>query len=362
MSLSMIISCGGTGGHFYPGLSIARECQASEKTVRLYVAGKHSVSQQQYAAKYNIEADIGKAIGFPSQKWKLPLFFLVFLWTTFTSLLYLLKHRPKAVLVMGSFASVPLGLAAVMTWTPLYLHEGNTVAGRANRLLSRFSRRLFLSFPIINSGLIKCPVDEVGMPIRPELENFDQENKKFKEKCGFDPQVPLIMVFGGSQGAMKINEALYESLGLIQAEIQLLHLTGQEDNKVYEEKARAAGVSAQIMTSTDKMGDYYMAADLIVCRSGASSLAEIALFGKPTLFIPLKIAAENHQFHNAELARKAGAAEILIEGELSGAKLASAMESLLRDKLAWGTMSEKMIGISRKNVAKTLLKTIYSSC
>ena len=141
----MIISCGGTGGHFYPGLSIARECLKQNIEVRLYVAGHHSESQKAHAAGFNIPADIGKAIRLPTQKWKLPVFAIVFAWTTFTSILYLLKHRPKAVLVMGSFASVPLGLASVITCTPLFLHEGNTVVGRANRLLSKWARVLYLS-------------------------------------------------------------------------------------------------------------------------------------------------------------------------------------------------------------------------
>jgi UDP-N-acetylglucosamine--N-acetylmuramyl-(pentapeptide) pyrophosphoryl-undecaprenol N-acetylglucosamine transferase len=358
----MIISCGGTGGHFYPGLSIARECKEKQTPVRLYVAGMHSKSQQEYASKYDIEADIGNAIRLPSQKWKLPFFALIFMWTTITSFFYLLKHRPKAVLVMGSFASVPLGLAAVMTFTPLFLHEGNTVTGRANRLLSRFAKKLFLSFPIINEKLIQCPTEEVGMPIRPEIENCQKESICFKEKLGLDKSLPLLMVFGGSQGALKINNTLYESLSQIQVKFQLLHLTGQADNSEYIKKAKEAKVPAQIMTSTDNMAECYMAADLLVCRAGASSLAEIAFFGKPTVFIPLKIAAENHQFHNAEIAQKTNAAEIILEDDLSPKSLASAIDLILENNETASKMSENMAALCRKEVAQTLVKTISSSC
>ena len=355
----MIISCGGTGGHFYPGLSIARECKKQEIPVRLYVAGKHSVGQKECAAGFDIEADIGRAIRLPAQKWKLPFFAIVFIWTTITSFFYLLKHRPKAVLVMGSFASVPLGLAAVMTFTPLFMHEGNTVVGRANRLLSRWGRRLFLSFPIINRNLIKCPIEEIGMPVRPEIEDYEPSGK---EQCGMDAELPLLMVFGGSQGALKINNSLYDSLPLIKEKFQMIHLTGQQDNSEYETKANDAGVRAKIETSTDKMADYFQAADLIVCRAGASSLAEIALFGKPVIFIPLKIAAENHQYHNAEVAVKAAAAEIILEDDLSAEKLSEKINMLLNDRDRLTEMSENMSNLCRKEVTQKLVKTLITSC
>lgn len=358
-TFSLIISCGGTGGHFYPGLSIARECKKQDIPVRLYVAGKHSKSQKDCAAGFGIEADIGRAIRLPQQKWKLPFFTLVFLWTTIISFFYLLKHKPKAVLVMGSFASVPLGLAAAMTFTPLYLHEGNTVVGRANRLLSRWGRRLFLSFPVINRDLVKCPAEEIGMPVRPEIEAFESSGK---EQCGMSTGLPLIMVFGGSQGALKINNALYGSLEFIKEKFQLIHLTGQPDNSEYSAKAEAAGIAAKIETSTDKMADYFQAADLIVCRAGASSLAEIALFGKPVIFIPLKIAAENHQFHNAQVAVKADAAEIIIEDDLSAEVLANKINALLAEKDKLTRMSANMADLCRKEVAQKLVKTLITSC
>ena len=355
----MIISCGGTGGHFYPGLSIARYCKDEGIPVRLYVAGKHSQSQKECASGFEIEADIGRAIRLPRAKWKWPFFFLVFCWTTLTSFFYILKHRPKAVLVMGSFASVPLGLAAVMTFTPLFLHEGNTVVGRANRLLSRWARQLFLSFPIINSRLIKCRMEEIGMPIRPEIENT---SKVTKEECGFKKDLPLLMVFGGSQGAMRINECLYKALPDVKEKLQLLHLTGQADNSDFIKDAQAKTEFSKVETSTDKMADYLQAADLIVCRAGASSLAEIAFFGKATIFIPLKIAAENHQFHNADLAARGDAAEIIKEDDLSPEQLAEKINTIFGDPAKQKQLAENMSNLCRKQVAQKLIKTLITSC
>ncbi len=212
-SLSLIISCGGTGGHFYPGLSIARQCLKQDLTVRLYIAGHHSQNQQKQAQNFNIQSDIGTAVRLPNKLWKWPYFLIIFSWTTFTSMIYLLRQKPKAVLVMGSFASVPLGLAAVLTFTPLFLHEGNSVVGKANRFLSRWAKKLYLSFPVINAKVVHCEMQEVGMPIRPEIENAPAEtSENCKTNLGFAVEKPLLLVFGGSQGAMRINNALYDSL------------------------------------------------------------------------------------------------------------------------------------------------------
>lgn len=360
---SMIISCGGTGGHFYPGLSIARECKNQNINVRLYVAGHHSESQKEQAAKHEIEADIGKAIRLPNQKWKLPFFAIVFGWTTLTSIFYLLRHRPRAVLVMGSFASVPLGLAAVLTFTPLFLHEGNTVVGRANRLLSRWAKALYLSFPIINARFIKCRMEETGMPIRPEIENCPKESQdECKEKLGFNKELPLLLVFGGSQGAMKINNALYDSLKLTNEKFQLLHLTGQDDNSEFQKKADDADIKSSILKSSAEMQDCLRAADLIVCRAGASSLAEIAFFRKTAIFIPLKIAAENHQFHNAELALNANAGKILKEDDLTPESLAGEINNWLTEREKWQEMSQNMGSLRKVNVSQSVIKSITSSC
>ncbi|NQZ56911.1 MAG: UDP-N-acetylglucosamine--N-acetylmuramyl-(pentapeptide) pyrophosphoryl-undecaprenol N-acetylglucosamine transferase [Lentisphaeraceae bacterium] len=361
---SIIISCGGTGGHFYPGLSIAREFAEQGANVRLFVAGKHVVSQQKQAESFNISADCGRALRLPKAKWAYPFFMVMFAWTVLQSVFYLLQKRPKAVLVMGSFAGVPLGMATTMLGIPLYLHEGNTVVGKANRFLSRWARKLFLSFEVVNGRSVKCESTEIGMPLRPEILKYrpDSDTKKWKEQLGFSSDLPLLMVFGGSQGAMKINKAFYESLALIKSRFQFIHLSGQQDNSYFEECARRYSINARIETSTDKMAEYIQAADLFVCRSGASSLAELIHFEKSALFIPLKIAAENHQVRNAQLAQKAGAAEILLEDELSGEVLAEYLNTWLEKPQDWHEKAGKMACLSRKSVSKTLVKSIVSAC
>lgn len=361
---SIIISCGGTGGHFYPGLSIGREFKKQDAKVRLFVAGKHGESQKKVAATHEIEADTAKAIQFPTNKLLLPWFAIVFTWTCVKSFFYIMKYRPSAVLVMGSFASVPLGLAAVSTRTPLFLHEGNTVIGKANRLLSKWAKKLFLSFPALNDKQLKVKTDIVGMPIRPELVNYDaEESKETIKKClGFDENLPLLLVFGGSQGAQRINENFYKSLPEIKGNFQLYHLSGKEENTEFEELAKTRGIKAKIQKSTENMSDALRAADLVICRAGASSLAELAWFKKTALFIPLKIAAENHQYHNAKLAEDIGGGMILTENDISPDKIGEIVSAWLCDPAAWLIKSKKIGELAKNDVAETVAKSIVESC
>jgi UDP-N-acetylglucosamine--N-acetylmuramyl-(pentapeptide) pyrophosphoryl-undecaprenol N-acetylglucosamine transferase len=363
-NFSIIISCGGTGGHFYPGLSIGREVLAQGGKVRLFVAGMHGQSQKVTSEKFGIPADTAKAIRLPSNKLLLPIFAIVFAWTTLSSIFYLMRHRPKAVLVMGSFASVPLGLAAVLTLTPLFLHEGNTVVGKANRLLSHWAKTLYLSFPVINSKSIHCNTEVTGMPIRPELTacNINEDPATIKKRLGFREDLPLILVFGGSQGAQRINQNFYASLENVKVDFQLFHLTGLEDNQEFENSCAERKIFCRIEKSTDNMADAIRAADLIICRAGASSLAELAWFKRAAIFIPLKIAAENHQFHNAKLADEINGGIIIEEDKLTPQLLAQKTSELLTNKEKWLVMQENISSLARKDVTQTLVKSITASC
>ena len=360
---SIIISCGGTGGHFYPGLSIGREFLKNEAQVRLFVAGKHGPGQKEQAAGFGIPADTAKAIQYPKNKLMLPIFAIVFCWTTLKAVFYLIKHKPKAVLVMGSFASVPIGMAAVITGIPVFLHEGNTVIGKTNRLLSKWAKKLFLSFPAINSKSIKCPMDLTGMPIRSELTDCEEaESSALKESLGFKNDKPLLLVFGGSQGAQRINENFYQALPIVEGEFQFYHLSGKDDNSEFKEAADKAGIFSKIVKSTDNMADAIRAADLIICRAGASSLAELAWFSKAALFIPLKIASENHQFHNARLAENISAGEILEEDRLCPEKIAEVLNTWLKDNSVWLEKSKNMKQLAKQDVSQTIVNSIVASC
>jgi len=230
------ISCGGTGGHFYPGLSIAHSIQKQSYQVRLFLSGKHTEDQKMKAAKLHIDADEGPDFPWPIKgAASYPIFIILFFLAIVKSVIYLFRYRPSAVLGMGSFTSLPLGIAALLTGTDLYLHEGNTVVGRANRLLSRWAVKLFASFPLALGQQIKCPVTVCGMPLRAEILSAGQcearDISDIRNRLGFSSTKPVLFVFGGSQGAANINMKLLHCIELMEgcSRFQIIHLTGALD-------------------------------------------------------------------------------------------------------------------------------------
>ena len=313
------ISCGGTGGHFYPGLSIAKEIDERQGDVVLFLFGRHAKKQAEIAAKEGIKTVIMDASS-PSLS---PLKFIKFtsqFITGFIKARKILKElKPQALLAMGSFASLPPAFAAKNLNIPLFLHDGNARIGKANRFLSAFAEHLATAFPPVNKETIKCPTSCTGMPVRQEL----IKNKTSKLKAiellnktynsNLKPERPTLLVFGGSQGAKTLNDNIHEAL-LMQAlyDFQIIHLTGNEDTtenlkKVYDDSE----IPALILTHTDKISFCYSSADLVISRSGGSTIAELTIFAKFAFLVPYPYAAENHQFDNAEFFANSNAGIII---------------------------------------------------
>ena len=325
----LIISCGGTGGHFYPGLAIGRKGKELGADIRLFLTGWRAEGQVKIASGFGLESDVARSLQLP-RSLKTLLLFLVFFPIDFCkSISYLKTEKPDALLLMGSFAGLPLGLAARLLKIKIYVHEGNVLAGKANRFFSKFSKVCFASFPLANEASIQCPIELSGMPIRPELLNEDDADfPPFVEGLTIDK--PFVLCFGGSQGAQAINESFPAACQLLKAKglgIQAVHLSGQDDN---EALSQAYGdVAHWVVKSSEHMGPLLQWSSLVVCRGGASSLAELAHFGKTAVLIPYPYAAEDHQRVNAELAAKNGA-QLLDQNDLSVESLAMAMEALLK--------------------------------
>jgi UDP-N-acetylglucosamine--N-acetylmuramyl-(pentapeptide) pyrophosphoryl-undecaprenol N-acetylglucosamine transferase len=236
---------------------------------------------------------------------------------------------------MGSFAAVPACLAARLEGIPLVLHEGNAWMGRANRFLSRWAVEAGLSLPLADGCRVRCPTVRTGMPLREALVQAAAAPawpEAFAAAAGLTRERRTLLVFGGSQGARFINEALPQALrqvGDSRRLLQVIHLTGTEDNGPIEDAYREIDVRAHIRRSDPDIQNAYLAADLVVCRAGASSLCELALFGKPAILIPLPTAAEDHQTANARVVAARGGAVHLPQSQDTPRQLAETLQCWL---------------------------------
>ncbi len=331
------IASGGTGGHFYPTLAIARELQCRDAEVTLLVAGRHAAAQRALASAEGLAA-----IEVPS--FRVPdgvLSALAFPWRAASAVRAARREvrslKPEVLLGMGSFAAVPACLAARREGVPLVLHEGNAWMGRANRAASRWARCAGLSLPLVEGCPVHCPTVTTGMPLRAALVEAARVGawpEAFASAAGLSRSRRTLLVFGGSQGARFINDLLRQTAPLLAAladRVQVLHLTGTDDNAALVEAYRAAGLTAWVRRSEADIQHAYLAADLVLCRGGASSLCELALFGKAAIVMPLPTAAEDHQTANARVLAARQAIRHWPQREATPAGLAEILQGWLAD-------------------------------
>lgn len=361
----LVISCGGTGGHFMPGLSIAREFQEHGGTVLLLLGGKNAAKQMEIAAKYGIPS-----LPFPASPLSgHPIRLLRFLKQTvigfFKCRNAIRQFKPEAVLAMGSFASLAPVLAARSWKIPVFLHDGNAKLGKANLFLSRFAEAVALSFPAENAKNAKCPAILTGLPLRQELISNQLPKEKAIAELNriygetLSPDKPTILVFGGSLGAETINRKLVFNQDLPEIrDLQLLRLVGPGKLELYQELYQKQCCKTVALESSGEMHLFYSAADLVISRSGGSTVSELAVFGKYALLLPYPFAAENHQENNAEWLASAGGAEILHDSEVSEQFFTDWILRWLKNREQFRIAGEKSKTLSRPDAASQVINMI----
>ncbi len=334
----LAIACGGTGGHFYPGVTIAREFERQGGRVVLFIGGHHAEEQLATAATLGFAAAAAPAVRLPRGLLNLVCFPFRLLGCIRRCRSLLRAHRVDLALGMGSYASVPLGLGAVFSGIPLALHEGNSGMGQANRWLSRWARVLGLSFPLHPPVPTRARQVLVGMPIRDAIiAAADADAAAVRaELCAeldLDPGKSIVFVFGGSQGAPPITAAVHGLLPLLtdrqKADLQFIHFTGQEDPAATEQAYRDAGVGGVVKPRDPEIHRYYLAADHIICRAGASTIAELAVLGKAPLMIPYPGAKEDHQTTNAKGVLAVEGGWLIPQAELTAERLRAQVDQWL---------------------------------
>ncbi len=358
--MKIVITCGGTGGHFYPGLSLARF--SGNGNAILMLSGKNSQEQGRIAEQYGFKTILlANMPGFSLRT--LVKFSFGLLAGLCKAYRELRKISPDAVIGMGSFASLPVTLAAKLLRIPVFLHDGNARIGKANRWLSYLAVALGAGFPPVNASKCKCEIIDCGMPVRPELAagcNMSKQEavRKAAEKWGrtFDPERRILLIFGGSQGAAAINKLMPEVLKDF-PDIQVVHLTGKGKKDDCAAVCKQFGVSPLLLESTPDMDILLSLADAVISRSGGSTIAELALYRKPAFLIPYPEAAEGHQSDNAACYASAGAGTVVEQSELTAAKVAEFL-TLLRDEGKLAAMAEAAGRLARPNAAGDFIAAI----
>jgi UDP-N-acetylglucosamine--N-acetylmuramyl-(pentapeptide) pyrophosphoryl-undecaprenol N-acetylglucosamine transferase len=324
------IACGGTGGHLFPGLAVGRELRRRGCEVILLVSSK-KIDVLATEGAGDMEIVTLPAVGLTRGN------LLGFAWgfcrSYSLSKKHFRKHRPDFILGMGGFTSAPPVLAGKHLGARTFLHESNSVPGRANRWLGRVVDEAFVYFQSASEELKARCVEVVGMPVRPEFLRLPSRAEA-RTALGLKPDAPVLLVMGGSQGAEKINELVLGILPqLLEAlpTLQFIHLTGPSGFEKASAAYAARPCPAVVRPFLGEMDVALAAADAAVSRAGASSLAEFAACRLPAVLIPYPTAADDHQFHNARAFARSGAARSLQQDVFTPALLAQEVLDLLRN-------------------------------
>jgi len=327
-SRTLMIMAGGTGGHIFPALSVAEYARA------------HGWNVVWLGARNGMEARIVPAKGY-TMAWirfsglrgrgivpmaLLPLNLLVAFWQSARAIF---THRPMVVLGMGGYVAFPGGLMARLLMRPLVLHEQNSIAGLTNRVLSRVADTVLVAFP--NAFGARSKVEWTGNPVRSDIAAIASPDQRFANRAG-----PLrLLVLGGSQGAAALNDIVPKAVALmpVSSRPHVMHQSGMAHVETVRANYARANVEAELLAFIDDMAARYAGADLLICRAGASTIAELAAAGVPAVLIPFPYAVDDHQTHNARFLSERGGALLIPQSELTPERLAELLSELDREKL-----------------------------
>ena len=349
----ILVMAGGTGGHVYPALAVAHALQARSQGVVWLGTQRGLEARVVPAAGIDIEWVSIKGL---RRKGLLALVLapLQVGWAVLQSLAVIVRRRPAAVLGMGGFVSGPGGLAAWLTRRPLVIHEQNAAAGMTNRLLARLARVVLQAFP----GSFNSSVDAetVGNPVREDIAAVAPPAERYAARLG----ALRVLVLGGSQGALALNRIVPAALAKFDPEFRPLvrHQCGERTLDIARQAYADAGVEVELLAFIEDMAEAYAWADLVICRSGALTVAELCAVGVPALFVPYPAAVDDHQTANARPMADAGAALIAQESELTPDRLAGLLREWLQSRADLARRAE----IARSLAAPHALDRITEIC
>ncbi len=359
--MRIMITGGGTGGHTSPATAILEELRRRDPRLLALWVGHSGGMEERVARNAGVPFRGLPVEGWPRRKTPRMAWTLVKLaWSGFRAATWLWRFRPQAVIGVGGYVSLPLVWAAQRLGFPTFLHEQNKRLGMANRLCASRATRIFLSYPDTIGDFPADRATVVGNPVRGGFIG-PPDQKEARLKFGLDPKLPVVLVCGGSQGARTLNRAvlgLVESLGV--GGMQFIWMTGKSDHAEMLEKSAPWRAQVQVHPFIEDMPAACAAADLIVSRAGASSTAEIAVLGKPSVLVPFPFATDNHQEHNARAFVDAGAAVLLLDNECDPARLEKIIRELLGDPVRLEEMGHAARLLARPMAAESVVEQIIT--
>ncbi len=366
MKKVVMIAGGGTGGHIYPGIAIARALLKLDADVEIHFVGTNQGLETKIIPKENFPLHLiaGGKLNFSGNPilkiktlLKLPLGFI-------QSIGLILKFQPFVVLGVGGYASGPFLLAAALMGRNTAIWEANALPGMANRWLSRFVKKCFLVFEESKKHLSAKNIQVLGMPVRAELEiQQNSSGEKVEATSAKQDGKFHLLHYGGSQGSRAIGRALCAALqqkGPWVEGLQVVHQTGSLDFQDFQKRYQGYQNLVQTFEFIYDMPQYYRWADLVLCRGGASTLSELAAFGLPAIVIPLP-AADGHQEKNAEVLVKGNAAKMILQSQLTPERVIQEIENLRGNPQEMESMRQNIRKFHRPKAAEAIAKSLLQT-
>ena len=345
----VLIMAGGTGGHVFPALAIAKKLM--DEGCQILWLGTRGRMEEQLVPKYGIDIEYidVKGIRKNGVRTKLSAPFMV-LKAVLQAKRVIKKFRPQVVLGMGGYASGPGGVAAYLQGIPVVLHEQNAKAGLTNRLLFKIAKRALLGFPGAFTG---SKVTVVGNPVRESIVKLNELVRDFTLN-------PLkFSIIGGSLGARALNEIVPEALMNFKSDsIKVVHQCGKGNSENVKKAYQKAAFDVSVSDFVDDMDDLYKNTDLIICRAGALTVAEVTCAGVPAIFVPLPTAVDDHQYKNASFVQKEGGAVIFRQHELTSEILFNTINDLNNNRAKLEQMSQNAKHCAKLNATEKAVEII----
>ena len=357
-SLSVVIAGGGTGGHLYPGIAVAREIVRRVPDARVAFAGTSRGLEARVVPAEGFSLDLVRSAGLKGKSWLSRLRGALLVAPGLADAWRIVsRRRPSVVIGVGGYSAGPVVLVAALRGVATMVLEQNAVPGLTNRLLARWVRAAAVTYDETRA-YFHGRAFVAGNPVRAEF--FDAA--KDSARAAGQPRPPArILVLGGSQGAHVVNMAVVAAAPELAREfagLEVVHQTGERDLAVVREAYRHSGVAARAESFLDPVAPEMKAADVVISRAGATTLAELAAAGRPAVLVPFGAATDDHQRKNAAVLVRAGAAAVVDERELSGPALASVAGRLLADRDGLEAMGRAMRGFARPDAAARIVDRV----